>query len=242
MATLFGTTAGGVLKPVLVKDDGTLMTDKTPGDQGPTGDKGPDGDQGPEGPEGPEGPVGDKGPTGDQGPIGPEGPPGGGGDIVVPAGLICWGVQQTDWGQWLLCDGRAIDRSIYRDLLLLLEFAWGTDDNGNPKIPDLRGEFIRGLDNGRGVDSDRQRGSNQSDELKSHNHKVDAYGYSKGGDYDSYSKVYHLRSNYDSFYTLNAGGNETRPRNLAFNAFISTSVDDSTRALAYQREQLDMAS
>ncbi len=37
-------------------------------------------------------------------------------------------------------------------------------------LPDLRGEFLRGLDSGRGVDADRALGSAQGEEYKSHTH------------------------------------------------------------------------
>ena len=242
MATLFGTTESGELKPVKVTASGTLMTDKVAGEKGPDGDKGPTGDKGPEGDQGPEGPEGSQGPTGDKGPTGDQGPPGGGGDIIVPAGLICWGVQSDDWGQWLLCDGRAIDKSIYRDLLLLLNFQWGVDGDGNPKIPDLRGMFIRGLDNGRGVDPSRELGQQQDHAVGPHGHMLNASG--------------NVGSNGSNLEIINKGSNawnpnlirdmegvtETRPVNMAFNAFISTSVEDSTRALAYEREQLHMGS
>lgn len=241
MATLFGTTAGGVLKPVLVKDDGTLMTDKTPGDQGPTGDKGPTGDQGPEGPEGPQGPAGDKGPDGDQGPIGPEGPPGGSGDVVVPAGLICYSVHSGDWGQWLLCDGRAVDRNIYRDLLLALDFQFGADGS-NPRIPDLRGYFIRTFDNGIGRDPGRARNTVQQDEFKQHNHPIQLYQKYNNGDQEQIELGYNRQKNFATWVERNqaAGGSETRPINFALNAFISAGADDSRRALAYQNGTLDI--
>ena len=243
MATLFGTTESGELKPVKVTASGALVTDKAAGEKGPEGDKGPTGDKGPEGDQGPEGPEGPQGPTGDKGPTGDQGPPGGGGDVVVPAGLICWGVQASDWGQWLLCDGRAIDKSVYRDLLMLLNFQWGVDGDGNPKIPDLRGQFIRGLDNGRGLDPDRTLGSSQDSANKSHSHLAQRYAES-----GSVPKVAPPSSGAETgrdmsqYFVSFDGGDESRPRNLAFNAFISTSVQDSQRALAYERGTLDMAS
>ena len=40
-------------------------------------------------------------------------------------------------------------------------------------MPDLRGEFIRGFDNGRGVDSGRSIASIQGDDNKLHNHGID---------------------------------------------------------------------
>ena len=43
-------------------------------------------------------------------------------------------------------------------------------------LPDLRGEFIRGLDDSRGVDSGRQIRSTQTDENKQHNHSISVSG------------------------------------------------------------------
>ncbi|TIH11625.1 phage tail protein [Marinifilum sp. JC120] len=39
-------------------------------------------------------------------------------------------------------------------------------------VPDLRGEFIRGLDSGRGVDAGRTLGSAQDDAMESHSHST----------------------------------------------------------------------
>nr|DAP00299.1 MAG TPA: tail fiber protein [Caudoviricetes sp.] len=68
---------------------------------------------------------------------------------------------------FLLCDGSAISISTYINLYNAIGNAYG---NGNGSttfnIPDLRGEFIRGVDNGRGVDAGRQIGSNQSDAMR----------------------------------------------------------------------------
>ena len=273
MATLYGTTEGGELRPVLVLNDGTLVTDKTLGEQGPvgdkgptgdkgeTGDKGPTGDQGPVGNQGPvgdkgdkgddgdkgetgdKGATGDKGPVGDKGPTGNQGPPGNSGEVVVPAGLICWGVQQSDWGQWLLCDGRPFDRTVYRDLYLLVDFQFGVDEGGNPLLPDLRGQFIRGFDGGRGLDTDRTLFSAQADQVGEHVHAIKAMGGDggKSGVQPAWSGK--NRSDMSDWCIWIGDENaETRPKNIALNGFISTSVQDSVRALANERKALDMAS
>jgi hypothetical protein len=44
--------------------------------------------------------------------------------------------------------------------------------NGTSGTPDLRGEFIRGLDSGRGVDTGRVLGTAQIDLFKSHTHDL----------------------------------------------------------------------
>lgn len=92
-------------------------------------------------------------------------------------------------------------------------------------IPDIRGEFIRGFDDGRGVDSGRSIGSFQSDDNKSHNHEVidrDTGTYftrlQGGGGSDSWrlfpeqvSNGYNSRS----MTTTLSGEGEARPRNIA---------------------------
>ena len=83
------------------------------------------------------------------------------------------------------------------------------------EVPDLRGEFLRGWDNTRGVDSSRTFASAQSDEFKSHVHRQyttsavydNGYNFTGGGQrYGSFG--YH----YDTQAT---GGSETRPRNIS---------------------------
>ncbi len=45
--------------------------------------------------------------------------------------------------------------------------------DGQNGTPDLRGEFVRGLDDGRGIDIGRALGSWQDEEIQSHSHTVD---------------------------------------------------------------------
>lgn len=114
------------------------------------------------------------------------------------------------------------------------------------QLPDLRGEFIRGWDNGRGVDAGRGMLSVQSDEIKSHNHKfkyigqnqrfesnrTDIFNQLTVGDsvyrHDrrddliikvaNESDVKYGKTPYNdvSIYINNTGGAETRPRNIAY--------------------------
>lgn len=102
----------------------------------------------------------------------------------------------------------------------------------NNQLPDLRGEFIRGWDNGRGVDRGRGILSSQSDDFKSHSHTPPSWsGYgglkdSSDGAYEVGSPVVYSQGK-DKFIggydyagrippTTNTGGSETRPRNVAF--------------------------
>jgi phage-related tail fiber protein len=87
-------------------------------------------------------------------------------------------------------------------------------------IPDLRGEFVRGWDDGRGVDTNRVFGSSQADEIKAHTHSLLQNGNDNilptGG-------TTNYRPGADtaaSGLTGSTGGSETRPRNVALSYFI----------------------
>ncbi len=73
----------------------------------------------------------------------------------VPAGTVSAFAGASAPNGYLLCDGGAISRSIYSDLFASLGITYGAGDGSTTfNIPDLRGEFLRGLDAGRGVDLD----------------------------------------------------------------------------------------
>lgn len=56
------------------------------------------------------------------------------------------------WG-WMLCDGRVLDCGLYPELFAVLGYNYG-GGGGNFKLPDYRGNFLRGTDCGAGVDPD----------------------------------------------------------------------------------------
>jgi len=71
----------------------------------------------------------------------------------------------------LKCNGTAISRTTYAALFAIIGTTHGAGDGSSTfNVPDLRGEFVRGWDDGRGVDSGRNFGTSQSDENKQHNH------------------------------------------------------------------------
>lgn len=55
---------------------------------------------------------------------------------------------------WLLCNGIEVRRLDYPLLFEAIGTAWGGSGGNTFFIPDLRGMFLRGVDNGRGVDPD----------------------------------------------------------------------------------------
>ena len=140
----------------------------------------------------------------------------------TPTGAIyAMGTSTVPTG-FLECNGAAVSRSTYATLFSTISTTFGAGDGSSTfNLPDLRGEFIRGWDNSRGVDSGRSLGSTQADELKAHTHTyVDqqndasgGYRWWKGGDNDCVAA---------DKQTESTGGSETRPRNVALMYVIKT--------------------
>ena len=131
----------------------------------------------------------------------------------IPSGVIqMYRASVAPFG-WLECDGSAVSRTTYSSLFAIIGTTFGEGDESTTfNLPDLRGEFVRGWDNERGVDSERVLGSSQEDELKSHTHFVGA-GTTMGSLHPYVSNAINTLS---STITVGAtGGTETRPRNIA---------------------------
>lgn len=123
---------------------------------------------------------------------------------------------------FLEIDGSVKSIAVYPDLAAFLGTAFnkGDEGTGNFRLPESRGEFLRGWDHGRGVDAGRLIGSFQADLIKQHVHDMSAIatttvnvGISGGANYsaatgDNGASGVATRIN-------TTGGTETRPRNLA---------------------------
>ena len=120
---------------------------------------------------------------------------------------------------WLYCNGSEYSKATYPQLYAVIGDTYGNPRvTGNFKIPDLRGYFVRGYDDGANVDPGRKMGSLQGDTFRSHTHgqKVTANpgtGSCKRSDFNGDSNNY---SEYDQgVKTYAEGETETRPKNLA---------------------------
>ena len=168
---------------------------------------------------------------------------------AVPTGSVHLMATTTVPGGYLKCDGSAISRTTYSDLFGLIGTAHGAGDGSTTfNVPDLRGEFVRGWDDGRGVDSGRNFASSQSDQNEAHNHTATSTVTDPGHFHTTENFV--VRASYSEPRNLgvgtdgngnnvgntnskttgitvattiaNDGGTEARPRNIAMMYVIKT--------------------
>lgn len=140
-----------------------------------------------------------------------------------PGAVIYFAMQAAPTG-WLACSGQAVSRATYANLFIAIGTTFGIGDGvATFTLPDLRGEFIRGWDNSRGVDSGRTFGSAQSDLIKEHTHTStlkldgDSGATTPGGSPERGSGGSAGTLLTDEGLTT---GVETRPRNIALLACI----------------------
>ncbi|WP_144396036.1 phage tail protein [Providencia rettgeri] len=113
--------------------------------------------------------------------------------------------QATAPAGFLVCNGQSFNKTTYP--LLAKAYPTGV-------LPDLRGEFLRGLDAGRGVDSGRAVLSAQGDAFRAHNHSV--IGEDSGSGTAYFGRGNGSRRSIEKNAMNLEGGTETRPRNIAF--------------------------
>jgi len=139
---------------------------------------------------------------------------GGGGSVT---GTVIWSSASTAPIGYVVCNGAAVSRTTYSNLFAVIGTTYGNGDGSTTfNLPDLRGEFIRGWDAGRGVDPGRVFGSSQLDDFESHTHDTTyAYGFDFGSTGRAAGGANSVQT-YNTSQAINAtGGTETRPRNVA---------------------------
>jgi microcystin-dependent protein len=106
--------------------------------------------------------------------------------LVVPIGTIIQYAAATAPAGWLICNGVVVPNGVGTVQGQTANFAnlravLGTTYGAAGTLPDLRGVFVRGLDQGKGLDSGRGLGSYQADRYPNHYHGVGELG-STGND------------------------------------------------------------
>ena len=136
--------------------------------------------------------------------------------LAAPIGSIVLWPRNTPPTNWLECGGPAVSRTTYATLFAVTGTTHGVGDGSTTfNVPDMRGEFVRGWDNGRGVDSGRAFGSAQTGAIEAHTHLITPPSSSdttSAGLTATGSGGVEQVTAYNSGST---GGTETRPRNIA---------------------------
>jgi microcystin-dependent protein len=139
--------------------------------------------------------------------------------IAVPAGMVAPFAMRTPPTGWLECNGATISRVSYAGLFANIGTGFGVGDGATTfRLPDLRGEFLRGWDNGRGVDSGRGHGSFQDHALQDHNHQYARPVSASDADRGEQASLWSIDGGENGTTAgVNSGkySHETRPRNVA---------------------------
>lgn len=132
--------------------------------------------------------------------------------------LIIWEPSTTPPAGYIKANGAVISRTVYAWLFGRIGTTFGVGDGSTTfSLPDLRGEFLRGLDDGRGVDSGRGIGSFQNHDFLSHVHTECVVTSTAGGELGVLGTGTGSGNQNTTVPNTTGwqGGAETRPRNIA---------------------------
>jgi microcystin-dependent protein len=143
-----------------------------------------------------------------------------------PIGTVIYFAASTAPTGYLKANGAVISRTTYSSLFAVIGTTFGVGDNSTTfGLPDLRGEFLRGWDDGRGIDSGRAFGTFQDYLVQSHIHSMwnamsrdSTQGdpnATSAGTFAGGGGQFYAHPNTDTY-----GGTETRPRNIDLLACI----------------------
>jgi microcystin-dependent protein len=142
----------------------------------------------------------------------------------VPVGAVIAVADDAVPTGYLECDSSAVSRTTYSDLFDKIGVMYGNGDGSTTfNLPDYRGKFLRGMDNGAGNDPDAAGrtdrgdsttgdnvGTQQDHQLDEHRHLCDIGSNTGGYGYFLRAVTNQTPDKYTNYY----GGNETRPINI----------------------------
>lgn len=117
--------------------------------------------------------------------------------VRTPVGSVTAYVGASAPTNWLLCNGATFSNITYPALYSIL---------GSTTLPDLRGEFIRGLDNGRGIDIGRGLLTFQTDLLGTHYHSQPTHYHTQVAHIHGQATHYHTQPTHTHTYLKGSAG------------------------------------
>ena len=155
---------------------------------------------------------------------------------MVPSGAVLYFAGQTAPTGWLKANGAAVSRTAYAALFAAIGTTYGAGDGSTTfNLPDLRGEFMRGWDDGRGIDRGRAFGSAQGDAIRNITGEA-KFGYDGDTVYDhnaaaSTSAIYYpnrkVQDTVNNMSLFSNAANNWRP--LVFDASRAVPTADENR-------------
>lgn len=162
----------------------------------------------------------------------PSGLPTNPGDIVtksyvdasaaMPVGAIIYVAMTAIPASFLKANGASILRTSAPTLFAAIGTTYGSVDVDHFNLPDLRGEFIRGWDDGRGIDASRVFGSAQASAFASHTHTATA----------GLQTANHAHAFSDSSSATSSAGAHTHTFTDSSVSITASALAGSTRAVA----------
>ncbi len=170
---------------------------------------------------------------------------------ATPPGSVSYFAMRSAPTGWLKADGSVLTRAAYPELDAAMycgdirnDWAeWGyrctnPADATNTRdiagdyivLPDLRGEFLRAWDDGRGVDAGRSFYTSQSDLFGSHTHTVDPPSATTSSDAHTHTIYSRMRNYYQSGASSPASINDSQFEAF-FNDYMTTSSDSHSHTL-----------
>ena len=96
-------------------------------------------------------------------------------------GEVAFFARSTPPSGWLKANGAAVSRTTYAELFAAIGTTFGAGDGRTTfNLPDLRGEFLRCLDDGRNIDRGRRLGTAQGDAIRNITGKLDGSAMGSG--------------------------------------------------------------
>ena len=155
---------------------------------------------------------------------------------AAPSGQIAFFAGSSAPAGWLKANGAAVSRALYAALFAAIGTTYGAGDGSTTfNLPDLRGEFMRGWDDGRGIDRGRAFGSAQGDAIRNITGEA-KFGYDGDTVYDhnaaaSTSAIYYpnrkVQDTVNNMSLFSNAANNWRP--LVFDASRAVPTADENR-------------
>nr|WP_294943280.1 phage tail protein [uncultured Mucilaginibacter sp.] len=146
---------------------------------------------------------------------------------IIPYGGPQSSVTALENQGWLPCTGTLVSRAKFKDLYDLITNSCGDSPNLETfYLPDLRGQFLRGVSQADEIDANTRTAQNpggnsgplvlsrQPDEIKAHKHSVHMMTTREDIHFPRSNDHYSAPTNWENKDSDNFGGKETRPRNV----------------------------